>query len=146
MASRPKRPCAFPNCPALTTAKHGYCLEHKKLTDQEYSKQRTYHKKYYTKRWQKLRLVVLSDQPFCADPYSQHSRYVEGRAPATEIDHIDGDSDNDLMDNLQALCKSCHSRKTALEQDRWGKRGVVYTAPYSTAEVDDKSSPEAEAE
>ena len=146
MASRPKRPCAFPNCPALTTAKHGYCLQHKKLTDQEYSKQRTYHKKYYTKRWQKLRIVVLSGQPFCADPYMQHARYQDGRVRATEIDHIDGDPNNDLMDNLQALCKSCHSRKTALEQDRWKRRGFVYKAPYSTAEANDKTSPEAETE
>ena len=41
---------------------------------------------------------------------------------ATEVDHIVPKSagGTDAMDNLQALCKSCHSRKTAKE-GRWGK-------------------------
>ena len=34
---------------------------------------------------------------------------------ANEVDHIDGDAYNNLDDNLQSLCKPCHSSKTAKE-------------------------------
>jgi len=41
---------------------------------------------------------------------------------ATEVDHIKPtrNGGSDRPDNLQGLCKSCHSRKTALEDGRWG--------------------------
>lgn len=32
-----------------------------------------------------------------------------------EVDHVDGDTYNNLPENLQLLCKPCHSRKTAGE-------------------------------
>jgi len=146
---KPKSPCRFPGCPAVTQSKHGYCVEHKKLTDKSYSKERTVHKLYYTKRWQKLRRLVLSSQPFCADPHEHHRRYGDGRVIATEVDHRDGDPDNNFWEqghpqsNLQGLCKQCHSRKTALEQNRWGRRGEVYTAPYSTGSGDDHTGTKA---
>ena len=134
---KPRKACKYPGCPKTTTAKHGYCPEHKKKTDQSYQKERTVHKLYYTKRWENLRKIVLNNQPFCADPYGHHQRYVEGRVLATEVDHIDGDPKNNFyqpghpQNNLQALCKACHSRKTAIEQGRWGTADTVYTAPYS---------------
>ena len=44
-----------------------------------------------------------------------------------EVHHIvplsNGGSHND--DNLMSLCKSCHSKTTATEGGRWGKRGSV---------------------
>jgi len=137
MANRPKRPCRFPRCNKLTVAKHGYCREHKKQVDQSYEKQRERPTTiYFTKRWQNLRKIVLNNQPFCADPYGDHKRYGQIGVPATEVDHVDGNPDNNFYErghpqnNLQGLCKQCHSRKTALEQGRWGKE-KVYTAPYS---------------
>ena len=36
-----------------------------------------------------------------------------------EVDHIDGNSSNRDVNNLQLLCKPCHREKTAKEQ-RWG--------------------------
>jgi 5-methylcytosine-specific restriction protein A len=130
-----KKPCKFPQCSKVTTAKHGYCPEHKKQVDRDYQKERETHQIYYTKRWKDLRKLVLNNNPLCADPYAHHKRYGEGRAIASEVDHIDGNPDNNEMENLQALCKSCHSRKTALEQDRWGKKPKTYTAPYSRRET-----------
>lgn len=38
-----------------------------------------------------------------------------------EVDHIDGDPHNNDPSNLQTLCRSCHSRKTALENGGFGK-------------------------
>ena len=66
----------------------------------------------YNKRWAKARQTVLSRQPLCV--VCQQAGLV---TEATEVDHIRphrGDS-NVFWDsgNWQALCKSCHSRKTA---------------------------------
>jgi 5-methylcytosine-specific restriction protein A len=62
----------------------------------------------YGERWRRFRLWYLKLHPVCA-----HC----GRA-ANEVDHIqplrDGGEKYDL-ENLQPLCKSCHSRKTQAE-------------------------------
>jgi 5-methylcytosine-specific restriction protein A len=130
MARQPKRACSYPGCPNITTAKHGYCPRHKQATDKDYEKTReTATQRGYTKRaWQSLRTIVLNNNPLCKDPHTVHKRYGE-IIPATEVDHIDGNRENNLMENLQPLCKQCHSRKTAAEH-QWGKN-KVYTAPYS---------------
>ncbi|MEW6383526.1 MAG: HNH endonuclease [Pseudomonadota bacterium] len=36
------------------------------------------------------------------------------------VDHIDGDPNNNATTNLQTLCVSCHSRKTAREDGGFG--------------------------
>jgi 5-methylcytosine-specific restriction protein A len=68
----------------------------------------------YGARWRKLRRIVLAKHPFCQAPGCT--------APATEVDHIvprvRGGDDREA--NLQALCKACHSAKTAREDGRWG--------------------------
>ena len=62
----------------------------------------------YDGTWRKLRLMVLREQPLCAC----------GRV-ATEVDHIipiaKAPELRLEMSNLQAMCKSCHSRKTNAE-------------------------------
>jgi len=68
----------------------------------------------YGRRWQRYRLLFLQDHPLCSDP-SHGDRPVA----ATEVDHVEphrGDHEK-FWDpgNHQALCKPCHSRKTARE-------------------------------
>ncbi len=67
----------------------------------------------YDARWRKLRLWFLGRHPFCR--VCEEHGVIE---PATEADHIVpirvGGARLDVR-NLQALCKSCHSRKTARE-------------------------------
>lgn len=64
------------------------------------------HKRFYgTRRWKRLRRVVLAEHPVC-----EHC----GRAFAVDVDHVDGDNRNNQRCNLQALCKECHGRKTKL--------------------------------
>lgn len=61
--------------------------------------------------WQRLRREVLADQPLCQHCYDDYRRIT----PATDVDHIDNNGDNNERYNLQSLCHSCHSRKTRAE-------------------------------
>jgi 5-methylcytosine-specific restriction protein A len=73
-----------------------------------------WHKWYTTPTWRLLRAEVLHASPWCAACLSA-GRYV----PAAEVDHIvphrgDWTLFTDRA-NLQPLCRTCHSRKTAAE-------------------------------
>lgn len=65
--------------------------------------------------------MFLKRHPLCQDPDGVHG----GRpVPATDVDHIKArrDGGGDDWSNLQALCHSCHSRKTARELG-WAAEG-----------------------
>lgn len=68
---------------------------------------------YQTTTWKRLRLHVLGDDPLC------RMCQADGKlVPAQEVDHIIPMSEGGPAwdwDNLQPLCKSCHSRKTLNE-------------------------------
>lgn len=65
---------------------------------------------YASRKWRKLRRVKIANNPICEECE---------KAYATEVHHIsplDRDYDNRLnYDNLQALCKPCHSIETRKE-------------------------------
>ena len=66
----------------------------------------------YGRRWQRLRLMQLARHPLC-----KHCQDAGIITAATEVDHILARraGGSDAMANLQSLCKSCHSKKTAAE-------------------------------
>lgn len=68
---------------------------------------------YDTARYRRRRKVFLQNHPFC--PCG---------ALAEEVDHIEPHKGNRALffdeTNWQALCKSCHSRKTAAEDGGFG--------------------------
>lgn len=66
---------------------------------------------YGRTRWQRLRRRFLASHPQC----SQCPRV------ATEVDHKNGDPDDNRIANLQAFCKSCHSKKTAAHDGSFGR-------------------------
>ena len=69
--------------------------------------------------WQRLRAQVLAEQPLC-----EHC-YDDGKVtPATDVDHIDNNGDNNARDNLASLCHSCHSIKTHAEMHGRKRRKV----------------------
>jgi 5-methylcytosine-specific restriction protein A len=69
----------------------------------------------YDWTWRKLRVSILARKPVCQMCH---------REAAAEVDHIipirqGGNNDES---NLQALCKACHSRKTATEDGAFGRK------------------------
>ena len=122
MPYKAPRPCAQPGCPNLVRGKERYCEAHAAQHQAEYEAGRgSAAQRGYGRRWRKIRLIYLRRHPLCEDPFNIHAQHSE-TVPATEVDHKvplrQGGSYR--VDNLQALCKSCHSRKTAREDGRWG--------------------------
>jgi 5-methylcytosine-specific restriction enzyme A len=72
-----------------------------------------------TRRWRKLRAMVLSREPLCRDPYGTHQTQARVEV-AQELDHIVGVLVKpDLAfdpSNLQPLCRACHARKSQAER------------------------------
>jgi 5-methylcytosine-specific restriction protein A len=62
-------------------------------------------------------MIVLTREPLC------RACKLRGKlVPATDVDHIDGDVRNMADENLQPLCHSCHSEKTAREDGGLGRK------------------------
>lgn len=118
MPNRPLTPCSYPGC--INLVKTGRCAEHKQDDRVYRDPKRDY--LYNTRAWKQLRERQLAQQPWCVDCLS-----LGIYTPATDVDHVDahrGDRAKFFdINNLQSLCHSCHSRKTATEV--FGKgRGV----------------------
>lgn len=125
---RARRLCAYPGCSELVRGSDRYCDAHDKELRREFEKNRpTATQRGYGYRWQKLRKMVLNEEPVCPDPYGLHPGQV---VATSEVDHITPkrSGGDDSRDNLQALCKGCHSHKTAVEDGGWGKGYEISTA------------------
>ena len=74
----------------------------------------------YDRRWRKLRLLVLSDEPLC-----RMCREIGRTRLATVVDHIrpKRDGGTDERDNLQPLCKPCHDGAKAAFENTGKLRG-----------------------
>lgn len=97
----------------------GKCELHKQAARRLQDKRRgTHTQRGYSSQWAKYRLMYLKEHPLCVMCESQ-GIYT----PAKVVDHIipiDGDKDVLFwwQDNHQALCMSCHSRKTITTDPR----------------------------
>ena len=69
--------------------------------------------KLNTAAWQKLRASVLATAPLC-----EHCKRRGVITSATDVDHVNGDPSDNTEANLQSLCHSCHSLKTARDQGK----------------------------
>lgn len=78
----------------------------------------------YDAGWRRTRASFLARHPTCECPALPGCSHEPGGCPdrPTEVDHViakrDGGSDRD--DNLRSMSKSCHSRRTAIDQSGWG--------------------------
>lgn len=77
---------------------------------------------YNTARWKKLRAIVLAASPYCtrceADGIVTPSDTVNHRVPHKGDFELFWD-----MENLEAVCKSCHSRTIQREEAEADSRG-----------------------
>jgi 5-methylcytosine-specific restriction protein A len=72
--------------------------------------------------WRRLRQVVLDEEPLCRLCLAEK---VQPPNPSSVVDHIDGDSESEsayARANLQGLCDTHHSVKTALQDGSFGRR------------------------
>ena len=100
--------CGEPGCGVLVA--RGRCAVHAS----RYARDAVYaatHAWYGTQAWQRLRMHLLCEQPFC-----RVCRAAGRNVVATDIDHIvRHNGDRRLfwdVANLQPLCKGCHHAKT----------------------------------
>lgn len=109
-------PCRHPGCPALLTTP-GYCDAHRAAVHRDYGRARrtfdTERTFYQSAAWRAVRAAFLRAHPLCGECTAR------GRNVASTVaDHVvplkDGGARFDWS-NLQALCVSCHNRKTARE-------------------------------
>jgi 5-methylcytosine-specific restriction endonuclease McrA len=80
------------------------------------------HVPLYCAAWARLRAEVLAADPLC--------HYCKARGlttPAREVDHIvdsrEDYADDNSRENLQSLCRPCHSRKTAVSMGKASSAG-----------------------
>ena len=110
MPRKPLKPCNHPGCPELT--ENRFCVKHKNIHERKSANARG-----YDSRWRKARKRFLKANPLCVECLKDE-RLVE----ATVVDHIvPHRGDKKLFwdeSNWQALCKSCHDRKT-MTADRY---------------------------
>lgn len=97
-------PCASPGCPLFLP-----CPLHHRERERQVDRQRgSAASRGYDRRWRRLREAYLAQNPVCA---------ICEHAPAIEVDHIEPHRGDIVkfwnFSNLQGLCKSCHSAKTA---------------------------------
>lgn len=116
MPTKPKRPCGYPGCPELTS---GYCCEkHHKEMNKRYDRYERdpETRKRYGHEWRKIRERYITKHPLCEE-CKKNGRLQ----PTEEVHHILPLSKGGTHDdsNLMSLCKSCHSRLSALEGNRW---------------------------
>lgn len=107
MPNKPKKPCAFPNCPNLTF--DVYCEKHAALRQSQYDKfnRAPNHDKKYGNNWRRTRALYIKKHPLC------ERCLKEGRiTPAREVHHIVPLSrgGTNQFSNLMSLCQSCHTK------------------------------------
>jgi len=112
MPNKPLRPCRKPGCAVLVP--DGYCDKHRPKDGGRSDQAMAWRWMYRTVAWRRLRSEQLLEEPFCRE-----CSKTGIRRRATDVDHIvDHKGDWAIFtdrNNLQSLCHSCHSRKTAAE-------------------------------
>lgn len=112
MATRPLRPCRHPGCCTLVSG--GYCQRHQPKPRERSDAAKAWRWMYGTGAWKQLRSEQLLREPWCRECAARGIR-----TRATDVDHArDHKGDWAVFadeKNLQSLCHSCHSRKTATE-------------------------------
>jgi 5-methylcytosine-specific restriction protein A len=112
---KPPTPCRHRGCPKLTHEPGGFCDLHLSEARRVYDRARgNSTQRGYGAGHRKRRLFVLRRDPLCIECLKRNRTTASSQA-----DHIIPLSAGgpDTVENMQGLCKPCHSRKT-LEENR----------------------------
>lgn len=106
MATLSPRSCAVPTCPNAAGPR-GRCPEH--ATQHRRARNVEFDERLYrTARWRRLRLQVIQEQPFCAEPGC--SMLVD------EVHHIVKRANDVTLfferSNVEGLCRPHHAART----------------------------------
>ena len=113
------RACAKDACTGLVrNGTCNVCGPIRRGKDRAYDEHRgTSSQRGYDSTWQKLRRMILAGEPLCRRCQNGGGQMTGGRVitPATEVHHIIAkrNGGEDTFENLEPLCKSCHSKATA---------------------------------
>ena len=118
------KPCSYRGCGKLVRDGSGRCESHKhnktfEKKESNFSKALTRHQRGYGYAWEKLRTVILKRDAGLCQPCLALGRLTPGNI----VDHIKAKAEagTDDPDNLQVICKPCHTMKTAGESARGGR-------------------------
>lgn len=124
MASRPAQACAQLGCHGVVIDGSCSICGPRRRANLYDDRRGSAASRGYGREWQRLRLMVLRREPLCRTCAEQGIV-----TPATDVDHIipKRDGGPDSFENLQPLCHSHHSQKTATEKSDGtdGQRAVV---------------------
>ena len=114
MPINPPRSCNEPGCPNVTHSK--YCNKHAAEHTRVHTRERVgSNKQGYNNHWRRERKAFLLRNTLCENCLNKHDVI---RA-ATQVDHVIPHKGNMKLfwdvSNWEALCHSCHSKKTARE-------------------------------
>ena len=124
MPTTPARPCKHQGCAALVRDGSGYCATHQRPRPGSFADptRGNRHERGYGTEWDKRRLRIRRrDNDLCQECLRQGRITGVGDKPFSAFcDHIvpkvDGGTDAD--ENLQTLCRACHTAKTDREKNR----------------------------
>jgi len=117
MPSAALKPCVHPGCIELVRS-GSLCAEHRRLREQERGSANV---RGYDYAWRRIREAFLRKHMWCSDPFGVHTGM---RVMAQHVDHRVPLSQGGTHDegNLNPLCTSCHSRKTAISDGGFGNQ------------------------
>lgn len=101
-----KRGCSYLGCVAIIE-RGAFCEHHGgREFARDDNRGNAYQRGYGGDRWKRIRRIILNRDPICM---------ACGVEAATVADHITPKrkGGKDTLENLQGLCASCHSAKTA---------------------------------